>query len=159
MCSGLGLGNALRGNTPKHARKHTKHTRKSTIHHIVKHVKIRNNMTCAGEWLRMSMYVHGGHSWVRMDAGEHNWGLRHGKEAKLTADDRCQSCVQRPHHQKTIKTQDLVRRPKGGQRSYGFSVDMVIGLKRPIKQDKRGKGEDREGANQHDYSKNPKADL
>ena len=28
MCSGLGLGHALRGKTPKHASKHTKHAGK-----------------------------------------------------------------------------------------------------------------------------------
>ena len=52
MCSGLGLGHVLRGNTPKHASKHTKHPRKTTMHHIAKHANMQNNITYTGEWVR-----------------------------------------------------------------------------------------------------------
>ena len=53
--------------------------------------------------------------------------------------------------------QDLARSGKGGQRSRGCAVDMIIGLKGPIKQKQRDKGGNRQAANQSDQSKNPKA--
>ena len=51
MCSGLGLGHALRGNTPKYTHKWTKHTHKHTMHPIAKHDKMVKNMTCVGTWV------------------------------------------------------------------------------------------------------------
>ena len=59
----------------------------------------------------MLKYAHGGHSWVCMDAGEHNQGLGHGKEAKRVADDRCQSFV----HARTAKRQTKTRFGEEGQ--------------------------------------------
>ena len=32
----------------------------------------------------MPIHAHGGHSWVRMGVGEHNWGWGHRKEARKT---------------------------------------------------------------------------
>ena len=52
MYSGLWLGHALRENTAKHASKHAKHSRKTTMHHIAKHVNMQNNMPYTGEWAR-----------------------------------------------------------------------------------------------------------
>ena len=52
--------------------------------------------------------------------------------------------------------QDLARSGKGGQRSRGCAVDMIIGLKGPIKQKQRDKGGKRQAVNQSDQSKNPK---
>ena len=60
----------------------------------------------------MFTYAHGGHSWVCMDAGEHNRGLGHGKEAKRVADDRCQSFV----HARAAKRQMKTRFGEEGQR-------------------------------------------
>ena len=58
----------LMGNTPKHACKHTKHTRKPTIYHLVRRRKMRDNTTtCQYRGSGMATHVHGGHSWVQMD--------------------------------------------------------------------------------------------
>jgi len=53
----------------------------------------------------MTIHAHGGHAWVRMDAGVHNCGLGHGKQAKQAADGCCQSCV----HARTAKRQSKTR--------------------------------------------------
>ena len=51
----------------------------------------------------------------------------------------------------------MARSDRGGQRSRGCAVDMIIDLKDPIKQKQRDKGGNRQAANQSDQSKNPKA--
>ena len=56
------------GNTPKHAVKHTKRTRKRTTYHLAKQCKMRHNMTCHHSGPGMVAHVHGGYLWVRMGA-------------------------------------------------------------------------------------------
>ena len=66
MCSRLGLGHALRGNTQKHASKHTKHARKhneQTWQHMSKRATTYHAQHSGPG---MEMDVQGGHLWVGM---------------------------------------------------------------------------------------------
>ena len=80
------------GYTPKHADKHTKHARKRTMQHIAKWAK-RDIQYRRGSG--RPIHVHGGHSWVRMGVGEHNWGWGHGMEARKTTEGHYQSWGER----------------------------------------------------------------
>ena len=99
--------------------------------------KCRTTWHAQESGLGMFMYVHGDHLWVWMGAGEHSWGLRHGKEAKWVADNRCQSCV----HARTVRRQSKTRFGEEGQgwlvESRVRTGDMLWAQKPPAKTDKK----------------------
>ena len=91
MCSELGLGHSLRGNTPKHTGKHTKRARKHTIHHIANIAKMRQNMACIAEW-DVDVYTcswwtfmgSDGCSGIRGHDVAREWGLQECRRSLLT---------------------------------------------------------------------------
>ena len=153
------LGPLLRGNTPKHASKHTKHARKHTIHHIANIAKIRQNMICIVEW---DVGVHTCPWWVFMGSDEcvgvrghsvarewefggHRWplctGFTHTVHTQYTSQ----------HH-----TSQGYRWP----RCWRMGKQGIIKcLKDPIKTDGGSKGKRRESAKQNEHSKRTKTDL
>jgi len=145
----------LRGNTLKHAGKHTKRARKHTIHHIANITKMRQNMACIVEWA-VDVYTCpwctfmglDGCSGTRGHSVAREWGLE-GHRWPL-----CPGFVHAVHAEYTPKQPCII----------GVPMDVVLTVgrtghkqrsKRP--NEKRQKRQRRKGgvANQNERSKKP----
>ena len=83
------------------------------------------------------------------------WVTRIGlREAQVVVANEVQDL---PYRQNLGKRHSKVGDGKVGQRSHACAVDIIVGLKGPIKQKERGKEGNRQAASQSDQSKNPEA--